>query len=267
MKPSEMPAPRIGQSQLFKIRQYQRHLAEAHRHWRIARMDVCRFFLKYQVVPVRQLWAFFYQTISFLQAAKLVHDNIKDLRRPGIVYEEGALVVAHNPLLVRRKDGEEDYPVELAVIDPDTLLMTKDSESSLLWMLGDFSHVSDVPTSDAFGKLPEQLWPGHICGSTIRTHDQEVLDLRSPSLYRETLFVAGRLLDRIAIRFPLPPQMRDLGALAVVGFDVAAVRNDFKKSFAEKYKPGTERRRAPVESKSKRESSAIQTPDLTSKSA
>jgi len=221
----EVPAAHVTQRHLSNVDRLQRGLIGPHLCWLRARFDACFSLAWYGAVPFAQLWPFYTQSLMYFQLVKEFESSVDDLKTTlglcGHRCEIGEFVPDHDPLLVRRRAGRDDYPLDLIYPEQGTVMMTKDENHRYLWLSGNCQQMISIPLSEAIGKSPDQVLSDSDGARVMLERELEALK-SGLTVSRESLIVQGRTLDRMAIRFALPPQHRDeLGSSVVICFNAA----------------------------------------------
>jgi hypothetical protein len=131
--------------------------------------------------------------------------------------EEGPYFYDAGRGLVCHQDGD-DYPLAEAILESDTVLLSKDANKVIQHASTTFQHVAGVSRSEAIGKPSAHFWPGDDGGNHIDRCDDQVLTTGA-GLFRELLKRGDQTLDRVSFRFLLPRPLHKFGRLAVICFN------------------------------------------------
>jgi hypothetical protein len=215
----------VSQAHLLRVYKAQGRLAASHQCWQIAKVEACREFLSYNASP-QWRWILYTHSLTFMQFVKDVEEELENLQdalaQCNGRYEPGDLIPDHDPVLVRRQDGNDDYALELVVLPRDLVLLSKTENSCMVWANNNFNHISDIPRSIAISMSIEEFVSDAKAAQRVRESDKEVLKT-GPSLIREELKVLGKVLKRISFSFALPLEMiSEYGSFAAICFDAAS---------------------------------------------
>jgi len=220
-----MPPPKVKREQLERVQATQRALAYSRVCWSITLADACKELHNFHVVTGLTMIRLQNSSIALLTDIRRYEDEHRILVDTlkhccGRYDNQSGLIIEDTTMIVRAKGGD-DYPIEYVMIPTHMIVMYKDAERRVLYANSNFFTLSNMPTEAAIGKTSDEIWPG-APGMIIRANELEVTT-NGPMIYRETLRVDGRSVDRLSFRFILPECLKP-AEMAVICFNADALQ-------------------------------------------